>query len=166
MSEQNRDLSGIISDIQADVTAIVKHQIELAKAELIPQAKSAGIGAGLFGAAAYLAVMAGTLVFFGLALLLSAGFQAWFSLDVLPAATWGFLVTAVLVLLVAGVLVLIGRQRLVFTRPEVLDRAQETLLEAKEAITEGRRTAESLPLLGSRPDAGDPGRIGTGDRSL
>jgi len=44
MAEQP-DIAEVIKNIQADVTTIVKGEIELAKAELMPQAKAAGIGA-------------------------------------------------------------------------------------------------------------------------
>ena len=46
------DIADAIKAIQADVTTIVRGEVELAKAELVPQVKSAGIGAGLFGAVA------------------------------------------------------------------------------------------------------------------
>ena len=36
-------IADVIKNIQADVTTIVKGEIELAKAELLPQAKAAGI---------------------------------------------------------------------------------------------------------------------------
>ena len=39
-------IAEVIKNIQADVSTIVRGEIELAKAELIPQAKAAGLGAG------------------------------------------------------------------------------------------------------------------------
>lgn len=87
MAEQ--DLAGIIRDIQTNVRTIVKGEIDLVKAELIPQAKTAGIGAGLLGAAAYLGITAATLLFVALAFLLSLGFMTWFQLPILGAAAWG-----------------------------------------------------------------------------
>ena len=77
MAEQ-QDLAGIIKGIQNDVRTIVQGEIELVKAELLPQARSAGVGAGLIGAAAYLAVTAGLLFFFGMSFLLGYGFMNWF----------------------------------------------------------------------------------------
>ena len=77
---------------------LVRGEIELAKAELLPQAKRLGFGAGLFGAAGYLALQAVTLLFICVGLTFSALYQM-----VIPNA-WafvlGFLTLAVLVLIV------------------------------------------------------------------
>ena len=43
------DIADTIKAIQADVTTIVRGEVELAKAELVPQAKSVGIGVGSHG---------------------------------------------------------------------------------------------------------------------
>ena len=59
------DIADAIKAIQADVTTIVRGEVELAKAELVPQVKSAGIGAGLFGAAGYFGINGLALVFLG-----------------------------------------------------------------------------------------------------
>ena len=75
MADQ-KELADVIKSITADVTTIVKGEIELAKAELMPQAKAAGIGAGLFGAAAYVGLSGAAVLFSGLAFWLSLGFQS------------------------------------------------------------------------------------------
>ena len=43
------DPADLIKSISDDIAVIIRGEIELAKAELIPQAKSVGLGAGLFG---------------------------------------------------------------------------------------------------------------------
>ena len=153
MAEQ--DLAGIIKDIQTDVRTIVKGEIDLVKAELLPQAKTAGIGAGLLGAAAYLAITAGTLIFLALSFLLSLGFMTWFQLPLLGAATWGFTIVAVVLLLIAGVLVLLARQRMVFTKPErTISQANQTGAALTSAVKDAMAEANSLSLTGStaKPD--------------
>ncbi len=148
MTEQ--DLAGIIKDIQTDVRAIVKGEIDLVKAELAPQAKSAGIGAGLLGAAAYLAITAGTLLFLALSFLLSLGFMTWFQLPLLGAAAWGFGIVAIILLLITGLLALVARQRLVFTRPErSISQAEETGAVLSNAVKGAIAEANSLSLAGT-----------------
>ncbi len=154
MAEQ-QDLAGIIKDIQTDVRAIVKGEIDLVKAELVPQAKTAGIGAGLLGAAAYLAITAGTLIFLALSFLLSLGFVAWFGLPLFGAAAWGFGIVAILLLLLAGLLALIARQRMVFTKPErSISQAEQTKQVLGDAVKGALAEANSLSLTGApkRPE--------------
>lgn len=150
MADQaNSGIAEIIQNIQADVTAIVKGELELAKAELMPQAMSAGLGAGLFGAAAYLAVTGATLLFLGLSFLLSLGFMAWFNLPLLGAAAWGFSIMAVLVFLIAGVLALVGKQQLVFTKPEAtIAQAEASVASFKSALAAGQQEVAGLFLTG------------------
>jgi hypothetical protein len=157
MAEQ--DLAGIIKDIQTNVRAIVKGEIDLVKAELIPQAKTAGIGAGLLGAAAYLGITAATLLFVALAFLLSLGFMTWFQLPILGAAAWGFGLIAVLLMLVAGLLALIARQRMVFTKPErSIKQAEQTGAFLGDAVKSALADANSLSLTGTpkRPELEQP----------
>ncbi len=150
MADQtNQEIADIIKNIKADVTTIVKGELELAKAELLPQAKSAGIGAGLFGSAAYLAFNGATLLFLGLSFLLSLGFAAWFNLPLLGALAWGFSIMAVLFFLIAGVAVLIGKNRMVFTKPEAtIARAEATVDRVKSAITSSQQEVAGLSLTG------------------
>lgn len=70
------ELADVIKEITADVTTIVKGEIELAKAELVPQAKSMGIGAGMFGGAGYFALNGIALLFLAISALIGHGFAA------------------------------------------------------------------------------------------
>ena len=69
----DRKVADLIKDIRGDVQLLVNDQVELAKSELTPAAKNAGIGGGLFGAAGYFGINAATLIYiaaaFGLAAL-------------------------------------------------------------------------------------------------
>lgn len=152
MAEQS-DLAEVIKNIQSDVTTIVKGEIELAKAELLPQAKAAGVGAGLFGAAAYLGLTGAMLLFCGLSFWLSLGFQDWFSLDLLAALAWGFAVMAVIFFLLAGVLALIGKSRLSFSGPEAtVANAEASVAAVKDAVERGKQDVAALSLTGKRPE--------------
>ena len=100
------EIGEVIKDITADVQTIIKGEIELAKAEMMPQVKRAGIGAGMLGAAGYFAIQAATLLFICGGLALSALYQG--VVPITWAFTLGFLTMAVILLVVAGIRVLIG----------------------------------------------------------
>jgi len=156
MAEQ-QELAGIIKGIQNDVRTIVQGEIELVKAELIPQAKSAGVGAGLIGGSAYLALTAGLLFFFGMSFLLSFGFMNWFALAPLPALVWGFGVMAVLLALVAGILALVAKQKIAFTPPEsAIALAQDTRDTVTHAVQSAYEEASTLSLTGKPARSGQP----------
>lgn len=156
MAEQ-QELAGLIKGIQDDVRTIVRGEIELVKAEILPQAKSAGIGAGLIGAAGYLAITAGTLLFLALSFLLSAGFVAWFGLALLPAAFWGFAVVALVLALIAGILVLLAKNKMTFTPPQAaISVAQETSQTVTAAVKGAVHDAGELSLTGKPSEPRHP----------
>jgi len=147
------DIAELIKNIQADVTAIVRGEIELAKAELMPQAKAAGIGAGLFGVAAVVGLTGLTVLLLGLSFWLSLGFQVWFHLELLAALAWGFAVMAVLFFLVAGVIALLGKNQLKFTGAQRTAASTEASVAAvKGAVQLGLEDVEALSLTGRRPE--------------
>lgn len=150
------DQAGIaeaIRNIQDDMRTIVKGELELAKAELLPQAKSAGIGAGLFGAAGYLAITGAGLLFCGLSFWWSVGYQSWFGLDLLTALVLGFVTMAVLLFLVAGTLALIGKQRLTLPGPqETAASAQESVAAVKGAIAQAKQRVEATSIFSGVPE--------------
>ncbi|WP_232549098.1 phage holin family protein [Propioniciclava soli] len=120
------EIGDVIADITSDVQTIVKGEIELAKAELIPQAKSLGIGAGLFGAAGYFALQAVTLLFICGGLAFTALYTGLVS--IVWAFTLGFLTMAVILLVIAGILALIGKSKIKF------EGAEKTVAEAEKSV--------------------------------
>lgn len=138
-------VSDVIKDIQADITTIVKGEIELAKAEMMPQAKKAGIGAGLFGAAGYLAINAAMLLFITLGFAVSGLFHLW--LSPVWAYTLGFLTTAVILLVLAGLLALIGKSQISLTGPrKTIDQAQLSVTAVKTAVDRGQANVANLDV--------------------
>ena len=97
------DIADAIKAIQADVTTIVRGEVELAKAELVPQVKSAGIGAGLFGAAGYFGINGLALVFLGLSALVANWFATSLGWAPFLAACMGLVIMAVVLFLIAGI---------------------------------------------------------------
>src|SRR3712207_2592734 len=107
----------------ADVSTLVRNEIELAKAELGKSAKKAGIGAGAFGVAGV--VLAFSTFFFGIAF---AEFLTWLGIE-----RWiSNLIVWFLLLVVAVIAVLFGRgQMRKIAKPE---RTLETLSDLPEEL--------------------------------
>jgi hypothetical protein len=115
-----RTLGQLVAEATADVQEIVRAEIALAKAELAQDAKRVGVGAGMFGAAGYLAFLA-TIV-----LTISAGY----GLTEAGLPAWAaFLILGVALLLVAGLLAVIGKGQVSKVRPP-----ERTIRSTKAAI--------------------------------
>jgi hypothetical protein len=130
-------VSDLINQAKTDVQALVKDVIALAKAELIPQAKSGGIGVGLFAVAAYFALNGLSLLFLCGALALAMLFDA-----PTGGVALGFLIMAGVVFLIAGVLAFIGLRKVKKVKgpQRTQAEAQAAVESVKAALT--RATAE------------------------
>ena len=141
----------LIKGIQDDVRALVQDEIELAKAELVPSAKKAGIGAGLLGGAGYFGINGATLLYVAAALgLYALGLSLWLS----------FLIVAVVLLLIAGILALIGMRNLKKVKgpDRTVAQAKTSVAEIKAAIQQGTAAAKAPQIEGSV--------VGNGDRTV
>ncbi|HEU4946913.1 MAG TPA: phage holin family protein [Kribbella sp.] len=113
----------LVANASRDLSSLVRSEIELAKAELKSTAKAAGTGAGMFGAASFLVLLAIILLSIAAAYGLNA-------LGLHPALS--FLIVAAVYLLLAAMLVLIGKQQL--GKAKGPQRAIETSKESVEAL--------------------------------
>jgi len=123
---QNQDeptVGQLVANASRDLSTLVRSEIELAKTELKKTAAAAGIGVGLFGAAAFLALLAIILLSIALAYGVSA-------IGLHPG--WAFLIVAGFYLLIALVMVLIGKNQL--GKAKGPQRAIETSKESVEAL--------------------------------
>ena len=155
MAEKS-DIADVIKSIQADVTTIVRGELELAKAELLPQAKRAGIGAGMFGAVGYLGLSAMAVMFSTIGFAWAIGYQAWFGLEILPALFWGFLTDMVTILLLAGLLAAIGKAQLKFSEPKAtIAQAEASMAAVAGAVERGKDEVAGLSITG-RKASGTP----------
>lgn len=101
--EQEESLGTLVAQATSQISALVRSEIELAKAELKFDARRVGTAAGLFGAAAFMAHLCLILASFAIAYaLVSIGLWQWAA----------FTVVTVFYLLVAGLLLFIGIRRL------------------------------------------------------
>jgi membrane protein implicated in regulation of membrane protease activity len=113
----------LVQSAMADVSTLIRSEIELAKAEVGKSAKKAGIGIGAFGAAAVLLAFSGFFIFIALAEFLTwLGLERWIS----------YLIVWVLIVLLAGIAALIGRRSL--KKIEKPERTLETLRDLPEVM--------------------------------
>ncbi len=114
-------VGSLVQSAMADVSTLVRGEIELAKAEIGTSAKKAGVSVGLFGVAGVLAAFAG--IFFFIAL---AEFLTWLGL-----ARWiSYLIVFGLLLLIAGIAAMVGLRML--KKIEKPERTLETLRDLPE----------------------------------
>ena len=135
----------IIKSITDDVKQLVADEVELAKAELIPSAKKAGVGAGLLGAAGYFGINGLTLLYITIALgIYALGLPLWLS----------FLIVTVVLLIIAGLLALVGLANVKKVKgPEkTIAEAKESVAEIKAAIQHGTAAAKATAIEGQATD--------------
>jgi hypothetical protein len=138
----DQPVGDIIKGITDDVKQLVRDEIALAKAELIPAAKNGGIGAGLFAGAGYFAICALSVLYFAAAYGLSAAF-GW--------PVWlGFLVVGVALFVVAGICGGIGFMLVKRVKPpeRTIAQANETVAEVKTAVQQAIAAANAPQIEG------------------
>jgi nitrate/nitrite transporter NarK len=123
-----RTVGQLVADTTREVSELLRYEVALAKAELAEDAKRAGVGAGMFGGAGFLGAIAFVLLCVAAAFGLNegAGWPLWLS----------FLVVAVVLLVIAGVLALVGRKSVSKVGPP-----QRTIETSKQTVAavKGRR---------------------------
>ncbi len=128
---EERTLGKLVADATSEISGIMRAEIALAKAELRADVKNGAVAGGMFGAAGYLALVASILLFIAAAYgLVAAGLPPWAA----------FLILAVVLLVVAGILALIGRSRVSKVGPpeRTIRSTKETLEAIKPSGQRGR----------------------------
>jgi hypothetical protein len=110
-------LGELVGEVMRDLSTLIRKEVELAKAELTDTAKKAGAGAGMFGGAAYGAMMA--VLFLSIAL--------WWALALLVGGGWSGVIVAVLWAIIAAVLYSAGRAKVKKVRgaPQTVETIKE-----------------------------------------
>jgi hypothetical protein len=143
-----RSVGQLVASATEDLSALIRSEVALAKAELKVSVGAAAKGAGLFAGAAFVAMLAIVLLSITLALGIAAlGLPGWVA----------FLIVTVFYLLVAGVLALIGKKALSKVGPP--KRTLASMSDAKEILSRsdrpghasqaGTATAPALSSAGS-----------------
>ena len=116
--DEPRSLGAIVSDISADLSTLVRQEMELARTELKQEARRVGKGAGMFGGAG----VAGHLTLWFLSLALVYLLDNWMPVELaalIVGVVWG---------VVAAVLAMQGRKEMKEADPQ-LPKTQQSLKE-------------------------------------
>lgn len=98
-----RTLGQLVAQATEDMSAILRAEVALAKAEITEDVRNGAMAGGLFGAAGYLGLLASILLTISAGYgLVAAGLAAWLA----------FLVVALVLVLLAGLLALVGKSRI------------------------------------------------------
>src|SRR4051812_7181170 len=121
-----RSTAELAGDLVHQMTDLVHHEMELARAEMTEKAKRAGIGAGMFGASGVLAV-------FGFACLTTCAIAA---LQLVMPVWLAAMVVGVAYLIVAGIAALVGRGELRSATPPLPETAIASSKEDVQWLTQ------------------------------
>jgi hypothetical protein len=118
-SRDDPTIGRLVADASRDVSNLVRAEIALAKSELKISVKAGGVGIALFGAAAFLGLLA--------IIMLSVALAYFVHMIGIPLA-FSFLIVFAVYLLVAGLLAFVGMRKVKQVRaPErAIHQAQET----------------------------------------
>ena len=109
----DRPLAELMRDLSQQSTELIRQEIELAKAELRAKGKSAGVGAGMFGAAGLIALFGVGALTACLVLALATAMDAWLAA----------LIVAVVYLAAAGIAALVGKGKVQEATPPAPEQA-------------------------------------------
>lgn len=119
-----RTIGQLVADASADLSAIVRSEVELAKVEIKNDVTHAGKGAGMFVGAGVLGAYGFGVLLLGLAWVIAIWLPVWA----------GLLIVAGVLFLIAGILALLGKGFIgkVKGKPEkAIDNAQKTVAAVK-----------------------------------
>jgi hypothetical protein len=138
----DQPVGDLIKSITDDVKQLVRDEVALAKAELLPAAKNGGMGAGLFAGAGYFAISAFSVLY------LAAGFGL---AELFGWGVWlGLLVVGVVLLLVGGICGGIGYMLVKRVKPpeKAIGQANQTVTEVKLAAQQALAAAKAPQIEG------------------
>ena len=126
----DKSIPELMRELADETTTLVKQELDLAKAEMTQKGKEAGLGIGMFGAAGIIALFAlGALTACFIAAL-ALGMQVWIAA----------LIVAVVYAIIAGVVVLVGKERLKQATPP---QPEQTIKTVKEDVQWAKTQAKS-----------------------
>jgi uncharacterized membrane protein YqjE len=121
-----RTIGQLVADATTELSTIMRTEIQLAKAEIAEDAKTAGRSVGMFVGAAFVALMGLVFLFHTIANVIAIWLPVWA----------GYAITTALLFIAAAVLALVGRSSIqtVKGKPErAIRNAQETIDTLKSA---------------------------------
>jgi hypothetical protein len=129
----DRSIADLLKQLSDQTATLVRQELDLAKAELVVKGKTAGLGAGMFGAAGVLGLYAVGALTACLILALSTAMDGWLA-ALIVTAVYGA---------IAGVLALTGKSKVQEGVPPVPEQTAESVKEdvewTKQRAKEGRQ---------------------------
>jgi len=113
----------LLGEVSKDLSTLMRQELELAKAELKVEAKKAGQGAGMFGAAGFAGYM----------VLMFLSFALWWGLENVMDAGWAALIVAAIWGVIGAVTFVMGRKKFAQVNPKP-ERTVETLQQVPGAL--------------------------------
>jgi uncharacterized membrane protein YqjE len=129
-SQGERPVGELLKQLSDEATTLVRKEIELAKAEMAEKGKKAGLGAGMFGGAAVIGLLALGALTACLILALDTAMAGWLAA----------LIVAVVYAVIAGVLALLGKEKTQEVAPPV---PEQTVESVKEDVQWAKTQAKS-----------------------
>jgi hypothetical protein len=120
---EGTSVGALMGEVAKDLSTLMRQELELAKVEVKAEAKKAGTGAGLFGAAGFAGYM--VLMFLSIAL--------WWALSHLVGHSWSALIVAILWGIVGAVAFLMGKKKFAQVNPKP-ERTVDTLSQVPGAL--------------------------------
>jgi hypothetical protein len=115
----DQPVGDLVKQLSEQTSALARKEVELAKAEMTEKGRAAGIGAGMFGGAGLFGLFAFAAFTAALILALAIVLDAWLA-ALIVAAAYGA---------VAGVLALVGKQRVEEATPPAPEQAIDSVKE-------------------------------------
>lgn len=125
-AEDRQSVAELVKQASQQITELLRQELRLAVAEMKDKGRRAGIGAGLFGGAAVIALYGAGAVLFAIIAALALVLPVWASA----------LIVGGVLLIVAAVLGLTGRRQVARAVPPVPDQALDSAKQDVSEITE------------------------------
>ncbi len=119
---RERPVGELLKELSNQTTTLVKQELELAKAEMAEKGKQAGLGAGMFGGAGIVGLLALGSLTTCLIAALDTGMELWLAA----------LIVTVVYAAIAGVLALVGKQKTQAATPPAPEQAIDSTKEDVE----------------------------------
>lgn len=129
----DRSAQELVKQLADQTTALVRQEVELAKAELSEKGKRAGVGVGMFGGAGVAGLYALGALTAAIILALATALDGWLAA----------LIVAVVYGAIAGVLALQGRRKVRQATPATPERTVETVKDDVEVVKQRAKAARA-----------------------
>jgi len=130
---REESMGQLFKELSSDLSALVRQEIRLAQAEMTDKGKKAGLGIGMLSGAGIVVLLALQTLSACVIALLATAMKVWIAALIVTGAY----------VAIAGILALIGKQRVSEATPPVPEQTTETLKEdvqwAKTQLPSGRK---------------------------